>query len=147
MPSPAMVRMMPVACSTMRTRLLLVSAMIEIAVTRDRHRVRRLQRRLRRLLHVAVEAGNPRTRDRDDLPVGAVDAADAIVLRVGHVQIAVGADGDIGRRRKLQRRKLPGAERRRLAARRLLVGARVELADHPLPPIGKEQVAIRRHRE
>ena len=118
---------------------------VEVAVARHRHGVRPVQRRLRRLLQVAVEPGDAGTRDRHDLPVGAIDPADAIVLRVGHIQIAVGADGDVGGRRKLQRCKLADRRRRRGLPLGCFEWAGVEAADQPVPRIGEEQIAVGRH--
>ena len=66
---------------------------VQIAVPRHRNRVRPVERRLRRLLEIAIEAGGAGAGHGHDHAGRAIDAADAIVLGVGHVDVAVRRDG------------------------------------------------------
>ena len=75
---------------------------VEVAVPGHGHRVRPVERRLRRLHVVAIEAAHAIAGDRDDLAVDPLDAADAMVLGVGDIQVAVGGDRHVCRRRERQ---------------------------------------------
>ena len=121
---------------------------VEVAVPGDCYGVRPVERRLRGLHLVAIEAAEAVAGDGDDLAAAPLDTADAVVLR----------------RRRHTDRRWPRSPRppetrtpiRRRArhhrsgkhdcprSKRQVEGTRIEPADHALLDVRHEQIAVRR---
>ncbi len=122
---------------------------VDVAVGRGGDRAGRVQRGLGRRLVVAVVAVLARSGDGGDDPGRSIDAADAVVVRVGDDQIAVGRDRDAVRRVELRHDRgavVAGEAGAQLVAagdRLDLDVVRVDAADDVVVRVGDVDVAVR----